>query len=280
MLFDRSLIRARRMRCASYYHDDPFLHREAEARLMDRVLCIRKHFSRVVIIGATSSDWCMLPNIGECIFADLVEERLPQGASHRMVFDEEWLPLAAQSVDAIISVLTLHHVNDIVGALIQMRHALIPDGMMSAVTYGARTLHELRSSLIHAEMLHTGGVNPRVAPFMEVRDAGAVLQRTGYALPVIDSDLIEITYASVHNVFRELRLSGEQNALMERSTYCTPASLFMDAAAYYQQHYGNAEDRIPATAELLFMTGWSPHHTQQQPARRGSGTDSLRTLFQ
>ncbi|TAE34490.1 MAG: methyltransferase domain-containing protein [Alphaproteobacteria bacterium] len=279
ILFDRSLIRSRRKRCAAYCHHDPFVHHEAEARLMDRIMCINKHFERVVIIGATSTEWRNLPNIGTCIFADLVAERLPHDSSLRILCDEEWLPFAPNSLDAIISILTLHHLNDCVGALIQMRHALIPDGLMSCVTYGARSLHELRIALIHAEMQRTGGITPRISPFMEVRDAGALLQRTGYALPVIDSDLLDISYPSLHALLHELRQSGEQNALIERSKYFTAPQLFMDASQYYHEHFSDAEDRLHATIELLFMSGWNPHHTQQQPSRRGSGTQSLRTLL-
>jgi NADH dehydrogenase [ubiquinone] 1 alpha subcomplex assembly factor 5 len=193
--------------------------------------------------------------------------------------DEEWLPIAPQSLDAIISLLTLHHVNDLPGTLIQMQRALKPDGLLLAVTAGARTLIELRGAMASAEMVVSGGISPRISPFIEVRDAGALLQRAGFALPVADSEILHLSYATLASLLQELRGMGEGNILRERQRQMTARQLFRAAEAAYHAADSDAEGRLQCSVELLFLTGWVPHASQQQPAKRGSGQVSLGQAF-
>jgi SAM-dependent methyltransferase len=195
------------------------------------------------------------------------------------VMDEEWLAFQDDSLDAIISVLHMHHVNDVAGVLMQMQRALKPDGLMLVVTYGARTLMELREAFARAEPLLYGGISPRISPFLEVRDAGALLQRASFALPVADSEMLNISYPSLTALYQELRGMGETNILHDRSRNPMTRSFLTATEAAYRTEHQDAEGRLPCSVEMVFLTGWKPHASQQQPAKRGSGRVSLHDIF-
>jgi SAM-dependent methyltransferase len=171
--------------------------------------------------------------------------------------------------------MSLHWVNDLPGTLAQIRAALRPDGLFLAAMLGGETLHELRACLMEAELQESGGVSPRVSPFAELRDAGALLQRAGFALPVADRDRITVTYETPLKLLADLRGMGESNAVHERPRGFTKRSVLFRAAALYQERHGADDGRIPASFEVIYMHGWAPHQSQQQPLRPGSAAAPL-----
>ena len=197
------------------------------------------------------------------------------GGTARLVADEEWLPIHADSLDLVVSTLSLHWVNDLPGVLVQVRQALRPDGLLLAAMLGGDTLFELREAFVRAEAGQEGGVRPHVSPFPDVETLGALLQRTGFALPVVDSDRITVTYESATALMHDLRAMGEANATQGRARHFARRETLRALDACYREASGQGDGRIPATFQVLYLTGWKPHDSQQQPARLGSATVRL-----
>lgn len=195
------------------------------------------------------------------------------------VSDDEVLALGVQVHDLVIHALSLHWANDPVGQLVQCRRALQPDGWFVAALFGGQTLHELRACLAQAESDVTGGISPRVLPMAEIRDLGALLQRAGYALPVADSFSTTVRYGDAYHLMRDLRAMGEGNALADRLRHPTRRAVFDRAAALYQQMQGQ-DGRIPATFEIIMLTGWAPHDSQPKPLRPGAAAHRLSEALQ
>lgn len=189
--------------------------------------------------------------------------------------DLDTLDLPANSFDLVIHAMSLHWANDPIGQMVQCRHALRPDGLFFGVFFGGQTLHELRTVLAEAESRVTGGLSPRIAPMGEIRDLGSLLQRAGFALPVADSIPLNVSYPDPFALMRELRAMGEGNALNSRLKMPTKKAVFAEAARLYQDHFGDADGRVPATFEVIVLTGWSPDESQQKPLRPGSAKQSL-----
>lgn len=192
--------------------------------------------------------------------------------------DLEQLSFPAGSADLILLAGGLHQVNDVPGALLQLRRILKPDGLLLACFPGGDTLKELRESFLHGEMREEGGARPRIMPFIEVRDAGNLLQRTGFALPVADVEHITVSYESPLQLLHELRGMGETNCMVERARFLRRKTL-ENMLRYYAAHFTDNENRIIATFELVILTAWAPHESQQKPAKRGSGKISLEKIF-
>jgi SAM-dependent methyltransferase len=190
------------------------------------------------------------------------------------VEDADLLPLAPQTHDLVIHALALHWANDPVGQLVQCRRALKPDGWLLALMFGGQTLHELRACLAQAESEVTGGLSPRVLPMGEIRDLGALLQRAGFGLPVADSFTTTVRYKDAWHLMRDLRTMGEGNALAARLRQPTRRAVFARAAELYQAMAG-ADGLIPATFEIVALSGWAPHDSQQKPLRPGSAVNRL-----
>ena len=188
---------------------------------------------------------------------------------------DETLPLEAASLDLIVSFLMLHEVNDVPGALIQMKRALKADGLMLAVMPGGETLKELRFALTQAETEIYGGASPRVLPFADVRAAGALLQRTGFALPVTDAETLTVRYDSAFALMKDLRGMGAQNALLARARRPAGRRFFQRTAEVYAENFSDADGRVRATFSFISMSGWSPHPSQQKPLKPGSAKVSL-----
>lgn len=287
-LFDRPLHRRRRDRAASSFHNVNFLKKEAADRLVERLGEITRDFPFAIELGAHSGEF-ECDKIGCLIRTDMSETmlrnlygsgRAERGATgNKLVCDEERLPFAPECADAVVGALSLHWVNDVPGTLIQIQRILKPDGLFLAVLPGARTLQELRAVLEGAEMELCGGVSPHVSPFIEVRDAGNLLMRANFALPMADSESITISYDNLFALLADLRAMGEGNALLKRARYLR-RDVLMRAAELYKERYSNEEGCIIATVELVFLTGWKPHPSQPQPAKRGSGKLSLIEVFQ
>lgn len=233
-----------------------FLHELARAEIEDRLAMVKKSFRAAAVVGG---------------FPRLWQGLLPDA---QQVEDADTLPLDEAAHDLVVHAMALHWANDPVGQLIQARRALRPDGLFLAVFPGGQTLHELRASLAQAEADLSGGLSPRVAPMGEVRALGALLQRAGFALPVADAVRLNASYASPIELMRELRGMGEGNALADRRRQPTRRALIDRACAIYRESYG-AGGRIPATFELIVLTGWAPAPGQPQPLRPGSATTRL-----
>ncbi len=242
--------------------DGMFLQQDAADEVQDRLTEVNRPFTKPAVVTG-------FPQIWADFFPNAV-----------IVPDDEVLALAPGAHDLVIHGLSLHWANDPVGQLIQSRRALKPDGLFMGVMFGGQTLSELRSTLSEAEVAHTGGLSPRVAPMGEIRDLGALMQRAGFALPVADSSLRNVTYSDAFSLMRDLRAMGEGNALDQRLKRPVSRSLFADVAQRYEQHFGT-DGRIPATFEMIFLTGWAPDDSQQKPLRPGSAmarlSDALNT---
>ena len=191
-----------------------------------------------------------------------------------MVVDAEALPFAADRFDLVLSPMILHWVNDLPGTLVQLRDCLAPDGLLMLALPGGETLAELRQCLTRAELECEGGASPRVSPFADVRDAGSLLQRAGFALPVVDVDRITVSYADPLRLLRELGRMGEGNALLQRRPGPLRRLTLARACQLYGELFGDAEGRVSATFDILFMAGWKPHPSQQQPATARLGPDA------
>jgi SAM-dependent methyltransferase len=184
--------------------------------------------------------------------------------------DEEYLPFGDASFDLVLSCASLHQVNDLPGALVQVQRALKPDGVFLAAMFGGATLSELRQAWLAAETAQEGGAGPRVAPFADLRDAAGLLQRAGFALPVADSDTITVTYDNPLKLMADLRGMGESNVLIERRRTATRRATLMAAAEHYRTQFAGSDGRAPATFQVLYLTGWAPAAGQPQPLRPGS----------
>jgi SAM-dependent methyltransferase len=187
----------------------------------------------------------------------------------------ETVPLPPESLDLAVSLLSLHSMNDIPGVLVQIRRALSPNGLFLGALAGSGTLAELREALLVAETELFGGASPRVAPFVDVRDAGGLLQRAGFALPVADTETIRVRYASMFELMRDLRAMGETSILTARPRRPVPLRFFTRAAEIYAERHAEADGRIPATFQIVWLSGWAPHASQQKPLRPGSATARL-----
>lgn len=276
ILFDRKTLSRHRDRAAPGFSEHDFLHREIAGQLADRLRDVKRGFSTALDLGGGHGTTTFAPEPETLVTADLSNrllERMPGGL--RVAADEEFLPFAEGAFDLIASTLSLHWVNDLPGALVQIRRALKPDGLFLAAMLGGDTLIELRRAFLEAEAETTGGTSPHTSPVADVADAGALLQRAGFSLPVIDTDTITVTYSDMFALMRELRGMGEGNAVAARSRTGLRRDTLFAAAARYQELYATEDGRIPATFQIIWMTGWAPHETQQQPLRPGSGTTRL-----
>lgn len=277
-IFDRLLLRQRRNIIAPHFSDHDFLHQEVANDFCARLGAITRSFPRALVLGAHHG---ALPrrlqameNIDEIISTESSSIFLSQCPAPKILCDEDALPLKDQSFDLIAAPLSLHFINDLPGALIQIRRALKPDGLFLGTLYGHDTLYELRSALAMAEEELTGGIAPHIAPFIDVRECGSLLQRAGFALPVADLDRIDVSYKTPFHLMRELRAMGENNIMLARQKTPTKRAIFMRMAEIYFEQFGfeneRAEQRIPASFDIVTLTAWAPHERQQQPLRPGS----------
>jgi len=234
-----------------------FLHAEAQLELEERLIDVNRLFTRPAIVTAAPNFW---------------RRMLPQAT---IVEPDSTLTLQPGGHDLVIHAMALHWADDPVGQVVQCRRALQPDGLFLCVSFGGETLTELRGAMAQAETEVLGGLSPRVAPMAEVRDMGALLQRAGLALPVADTLRKTVTYATAFELMRDLRDMGEGNALSNRHRRPVPRALFTRMAAIYARQFPGDGDRIRATFDLIFLTGWAPADTQPRPLRPGSAKTRL-----
>ena len=232
-------------------------HQEALAEVQDRLSEVNRTFTAPVVVTPFPAVWqnyCAIP-------------------------DAEALSLSEGGHDLVVHAMSLHWANDLVGQLVQCRRALQPDGLFLGVLFGGQTLNELRSVLAQAESEITGGLSPRVLPMAEIRDLGGLLQRAGFALPVADSYAKTVLYRDAFHLMQDLRAMGEGNALAKRLRRPTARAIFDSAARLYFETHATAEGLIPATFEIITLTGWAPHESQQKPLRPGSAVNRLAEIL-
>ncbi len=278
-VFDVAALHRQRERRAATAMADAFLLDEIDTRLLDRLDDIKRRFPRVLDLGARHGPLARALRARDPAVEVVAAEPAPGLARHapppRVVSALELLPFADHAFDAVLSAGSLHLVNDLPGALVQLRRALKPDGLLLVAFAGGDTLVELRRAFTMAEAERTGGASPRVSPFVDVRDLGGLLQRAGFALPVVDVDRLTLTYAHPLALMQDLRRAGEANVLTERARRPLRRDVLSAMAERYLADDVDARGRIRVTVDVLFATAWAPHASQPQPARRGSGTVNL-----
>ena len=270
-VFDRDLGRRRLARALAAGYPD-FLLARATEDLAERLDAVLRRFTLAADLGTP------LPVAAPVLRAKaeaLLRMAEAAGADADIVGDLERLPLAAGSLDLAASLLALHGVNDLPGALIQIRRALRPDGLFIGCLLGGRTLQELRQVLLEAEAETSGGASPRVAPFADLRDMGSLLQRAGFALPVVDSELVTVRYRDIFGLLGDLRAMGWANTLTQRSRTGLRRETLARAALLYTERFADADGRLRATFEMVWLSGWAPHESQQKPLRPGSAKARL-----
>ena len=281
-VFDRAAVRHHRERAAGAFGAHDFLHREVAERLAERLDDVTRRFPRALCLGAHDGAMARalrgrggIETMVQCDLSPAMAATAARAGGPSLAADEEFLPFAAESFDLIVGLLTLHWVNDLPGALIQARRCLKPDGLFLAAMLGGETLRELRDCLAEAEIAEEDGLSPRLSPFADIRDAGALLQRAGFALPVADLDSIAVTYADALALMRDLRGMGESNAVAARRRGFTRRATLLRAAALYRERFRDKDGRLPATFQVVTLTAWAPHDSQQQPLRPGSAVTRL-----
>ncbi|KAH8555674.1 S-adenosyl-L-methionine-dependent methyltransferase [Umbelopsis sp. PMI_123] len=279
---DRAAFNVEESRIVDYLKD------EIAARVADRLLDIKRNFNTVVDLGSgcghivkhIDSD-----TVDKVIMCDMAEKALNRDKDvkydvdvERMVVDEELLPFEENSLEAVVSSLSMHWINDLPGALIQIRKALKPDGVFVGAMFGGDTLFELRTSLQLAELEREGGISPRVSPLTDSKDMSNLLTRAGFTLTTVDVDELQVNYPSAIELMQDLRAMGESNAVLNRRTMIKRDTL-LAATAIYKELHGNTDGSIPATFSIIYMIGWKPSATTPQPKKRGSAQKSLKDVL-
>jgi SAM-dependent methyltransferase len=284
LVFDRSALRVRRERAAREWEARSFLKREIASRLVERLDDVRRTFPLALDLGCHGDE--VATALGDRKMGErktiecLVRADLGLGFARRadgpaVVADEEALPFAAQRFDLVMSAMSLHWVNDLPGTLIQIARILRPDGLFMAAMLGGATLWQLRQALAAAESEIEDGLSPRVSPFADLRDAAGLLQRAGFALPVADSETIDVEYANALDLMRELSAMGESNLVVERRRGLARRATLLRAAEIYRERFTQTSGRIAASFEVLFLHGWAPHESQPKPIKPGSARHRL-----
>lgn len=281
-LFDSELALLRKKR--ALMQGDPgarFLMQRAADDLEDRLATVERRFERAAAAFCMTDDASRaIRTSGKTDDITRIEADPAFLEKNGMVADAETLPAEPGSFDLVVSLLSLHEVNDIPGMLSQIRRALKPDGLFLGAMAGAGTLQELREALLAAETELSQGAAPRVSPFADVRDVGGLLQRAGFALPVADLETVTVRYATMFDLMRDLRSMGATSTLAARSRRPATRALFMRAAQIYAERFSDPDGRIRATFNIVWMSGWAPHESQQKPLAPGSAKMSLKEALE
>jgi SAM-dependent methyltransferase len=273
-IFDRSLLRARQRRAAALGPVTFLLDRVAD-EFADRLTAVMRRFDVAADLGtpgdAVRAALSRVASVGTIVGSGFAVQ--PKQKS--IAADEEALPFRDASLDLIVSGLALQFVNDLPGVLVQIRRALKPDGLFLAALLGGETLTELRQSFAAAESEMEGGASPRVAPFADLRELGALLQRAGFALPVTDVDRVTVRYATAFDLMNELRRMGATNMLLARRRTPLRRATLLRMAEIYAERFADSDGRLRATFEIVWLSGWAPHPDQQKPLKPGSAKTRL-----
>jgi SAM-dependent methyltransferase len=278
VIIDRALLRARGRRALALGPSGFLADRVAED-MADRLAAVLRSFPYGLDLG-TPTDALRRAlagsrKVGSIIVANALAETQAGRAGLAVAADEEALPFRDGALDLVVSGLALHFVNDLPGTLVQIRRVLKPDGLFMAALFGGDTLTELRASFAAAEAEMEDGISPRVLPFADLRDLGSLLQRAGFALPVTDVDRLTVRYPSPLALMHELRRMGATNPLIDRSRRPLRRATLARMLEIYAQRFADPDQRIRATFEIVFLSGWAPHESQQQPLAPGSARARL-----
>ncbi len=283
LVFDEDLVANRRLRAMRKGTPGAdFLVDVAARELCERLEAVERRFERAVELhgytGAAAKALIASGKVGSVLRVETHAELL-EGWTDQAIRPLEQLGMEAGSADLIVSPLSLHLTNDTPGTLIQIARALSPDGLFLAAIPGGNTLTELREALLAAESELTGGASPRVIPFMDVRAAGQLLQRAGLALPVADVESLTVRYDTMFDLMRDLKAMGMANPLVNRSRKPLARSVFLRAAELYADRFSDADRRVRATFDIVYLSGWKPHESQQKPLKPGSAEVSLARIL-
>ncbi|WP_367717799.1 methyltransferase domain-containing protein [Nitratireductor sp. GISD-1A_MAKvit] len=278
---DLALLRLRR----ALKQGDPgarFLMERAAADLQERLATVERQFEKAAAL------FCLTSDAAEAIRASgkarqilrIENDQALLNGDEGLVADGEIIPVEPGSLDLAVSLLRLHEVNDVPGMLVQINRSLKPDGLFLGAMAGAGTLQELRAALLAAETELSQGAAPRVSPFADVRDVGGLLQRAGFALPVADLEPVTVRYANMFDLMRDLRSMGATSKLLARSRKPATRALFIRAAEIYAERFSDPDGRIRATFNIVWMSGWKPHASQQKPLAPGSARMSLKDALE
>lgn len=278
-IFDSRQLLRQRERASQHARAHDFLLQRVADDFAERLEVVNRQFATILDLGShhgvIGRSMTGRPGAETVVSADTSQRVLDQCASPRVVVDLEALPFHDATFDLVVSGLSLQLINDLPGALVQVRRCLKPDGLFVGAMLGGSTLQELREAFVAAEAAIEGGVSPRVAPFADVRDLGSLLQRSGFALPVVDADIVTVAYPTPLHLMREIRGMGASNMLVERRRKPLRRATLMRAIEIYGERYARADGRVTATFEILTMTGWCPHESQPKPLQPGSAKTRL-----
>lgn len=271
-IFDRQLLRQYKEKAGPERHKYSFLFDWSEQQIKDRLSVIIRDHENALLLGEFSNDFRSERITRQFHLKNFAPKEPP---AKTVIADEEFLPVRPGSLDLILANLNLHAINDVPGVFKQIKDALKPDGLFLGSLFGGETLTELRASLMHAEIALSSGASPRVFPFADKQDMGALLQRAGFALPVVDSEIVTVSYETMFHLMRDIKGMGENNIIRERARTYAGRELFMKAALHYQDNFPDKDGRIKASFEMIFMIGWAPHESQQKPLKPGSAKSRL-----
>lgn len=266
-LFDRKAYALRRARATG----ESFLAEDVGRNLAERLGAVTRRFSQGLDLGSRDEVFALIEPFAE----RWTRTALAPHGGGAVVADEEALPFPTVTFDLVVSALSLHAVNDLPGALLQIRHVLKPDGLLLAALFGGNTLGELRRAFAAGESDVRGGISPRVSPFADVRDLGALLQRVGFALPVTDSERSTVQYRAFSTLVADLRALGETNVIAERAKTPLRRDVLAATLAHYAANDADAEGRLTATFDVIYLTAWAPHESQPKPLKPGSAKTRL-----
>ncbi len=272
-IFDRKLVARRRATALARIGYPDFLDKLIAGELASRLDLIERQFEICLVLGQPAD--CVIAELSHCPKIRKIFAQHSPNQSADVIYDSEWLPFKEGSLDCIIAPSGLELVNDLPGTLIQIRRALKPDGLFLAAMYGGMTLVELRHAWLQADEEISGGASPRVAPFIDVRQAGNLLQRAGFALPVADTDNLTIRYADSKALMSEIKTMGFANPLRQRSTNFASRALLTRVDHHYARQFSDPDGRIRASLEINYLTAWAPHESQQKPLMPGSASQRL-----
>jgi len=279
IIFNRKSLQANRTRAARKKEDVTFLLNEVSDELAFRLSAITRSFETSICLGTHlgvgSDELSSSGNISNLIHLDPCPAMMKNISGPKIIADEECLPLKDGSTDLVISPLSLQWVNDLPGCLIQIRRALKPDGLFMAALIGGESLHELRTCFMTAESSLTDGAYPRVSPFVDVKAFGGLLQRAGFALPVIDREIRTVRYDTPLGLMHDLRHMGASNSLNDRARTFLRRDVLAKMMEYYADHYADPDGRIRASFEIVYVSAWAPDESQPKPLKPGSATHSL-----
>ncbi|KAI7902926.1 S-adenosyl-L-methionine-dependent methyltransferase [Cokeromyces recurvatus] len=291
-VFDRHAKRLQRDRAALDVEQSrtvDYLRDTVAARVADRLLDVNRSFNTVVDLGSGCGHiikHVKKEKMNKLIMCDMSEKALNRDINipyevqvERRVIDEEHLPFPENSLDAVVSSMSLNWVNDLPGTLIQIKKALKPDGVFIGAMLGGDTLFELRTSLQLAENERENGISPRISPMVESSNMSRLLSRAGFSLITVDVEDIQVNYPSAFELMQDLRAMGESNAVLTRQPFIKRDTLIA-AAAIYKELHGNPDGTIPATFQIIYLIGWKPSENTPLPKKRGSATTSLKDVLE